>query len=290
MYTFWLVIKDLFWFALGRVPLANVPEPKSLPPRATAAFFLSTAAATRAPVAETVSNAPLAPSGISTPEATGALLHAPVMMYVCRVDGTARNTAPQQEFDGVVEIVPYGTAVTVVGYRGRYASVLRAGHTGWILKDDLQSDKFSVWPQFTFKQEYLATDPDTIKVRAIIGDQFSAGTLALPLQAGEYITIRLMADHRSILWPSTRPRLPGDWQTILRGVSGIHNSISPKTDAVMEWQTEYGEGRLAYVEAVSPDNTISLSLVGLHDAGQYLTQTLTEAEWRELRPVFIEVA
>ena len=209
---------------------------------------------------------------------------------MCNEAGSPRYTAPQQEFDGIVERVPYGVAVTVVGYRGRYASVLRGGHTGWILKDDLAPDKSTVWPQFVVRHEYLASEPDTIKLRAIIEDVFGAGESDLPLQAGEYIMFRLLSEHRTIVWPQTRPRVPGMWQSILRGVPGIHSTIMPKTDSIMEWSTEYGEGRLAYVEAVSPDNTISLTLVGLHEAGQYETLTLTESEWRELRPVFIEVA
>lgn len=286
MYTFWLVIVDLFWFVLGK-STPDTAGQKTLPAPEPALLLAEPTLETPPLFPQETTIAHTTAAVIETP--APALLNAPVIMYVAAMNGTARYTAPQAEFDGVMEVVPYGTAVTVVGYRGRYASVLRAHHTGWIVKDDLNPDKFSVWPQFNFKQEYFATDSDTLKVRALIQDEFGAGGLGLPLQAGEYIAVRMLSDHRTIAWTEARPRLPGDWQNILRGVRGVHSTVTPKTDSIMEWRTESGEGRLAYVEAVAPDNTISLSLVGLHDAGQYLTQTLTEDEWRELRPVFIDV-
>lgn len=302
MYTFWLVVKDLFWFVLGKdgrdTDVSGIDVLRALPGRpATHLIADSEKPALLAPETHEQKPAPVTDlKSVATTSVTPvitvsmALLHAPVVMYVCNESGSARSTAPQQEFDGVVEHVPYGAAVTVVGYRGRYASVLRGGHTGWILKDDLALDKNSVWPQCVVRHEYLSTEPDTIKLRAIIEDIFGAGVSELPLQAGEYIMFRLLMEHRTIAWPQTRPRIPGMWQSILRGVAGIHSTIMPKTDSIMEWNTERGEGRLAYVESVSPDNTISLTLVGRVVAGQYETQTLIEEEWRELRPIFIEVA
>jgi hypothetical protein len=312
MYTFWLVIKDLFWFVLGKdgrdTDVSGVEQLCALPVRpvphliaeAAKPVLLSTGSRSMSATVQSESVPELtaavardfsdAEPDVPVVDMSKPYLHAPVVMYVCKEIGTNRSTAPQQEFDGVVERVPYGAAVTVVGYRGRYASVLRGGHTGWIFKDDLSPDKHAVWPQFVVRHEYLSTESDTIKLRAIIEDVFGAGVMALPLQAGEYIMFRLLMEHRTIDWPQTRPRLPGLWQTILRGVPGIHATISPKTDSIMEWNTEHGEGRLAYVEAVSPDNTIALTLVGRVVAGQYETCTMLEEEWRELRPVFIEVA
>ncbi len=295
MHTFWLVITDLFWFVLGKEnPIVVEPVVvKALPAKPEHALLPETVAhvTTPTPAPVQVDDTLLVPSLLPDEvNANTALLHAPVVMYVCCAEGTSRYTAPQLEFDGVVELVPYGAAVTVVGYRGRYTSVLRGGHTGWIVKDDLSPDKQAVWPQLVVHHEYLASESDTIKLRAIIQDLFGAGVQQLPLQAGEYVLFRLMQDHRTIAWPITRPRLPGTWQTILRGIPGIHSTITPKTDSMIEWNTESGEGRLAYVESVAPDNTITLTVVGLKVAGQYETITLLEEEWRELRPVFIEVA
>ncbi len=311
MYTFWLVIKELFWFVMGTdtpVPLAVNVECKTLPPKTTFVEIAPPTPVTLLGSVPGVGSIPgpemttLAPEPTLVPDRsentavppvdqslTQALLYAPVIMYVSAAAGTPFQIAPQQEFDGVTEVLPYGSAVTVVGYRGRYASVLRH-HTGFVLKDHLQSDKTIVWPQFVSGTTYLASDPVTIMVRSIIADEFGAGALAIPLQAGEYIVERLLVDGRRITWSNERPRLPGTWQNLLKGTTGIHSGIAPKTDSVMEWNTDGGEGRLAYVETVAPDSSIQVSLVGLTEAGVYETKVFTSGQWRELRPVFIEVA
>lgn len=289
MYTFWLVLKDLWRFVWGieDAPPPPLIAPKNLPLLAEVGTGIGTETVDQTP-AET--NEGAQPQTLPETREVQTLLHAPVVMYVSEFGGSPRLIAPLVEFDGEMEIIPYGAAVTVVGYRGTYASVLRAHHTGWVRKDHLVSDKLAVWPQLNVGERYYAADPDTKKVRALIGDEFGAGELALPLQPGEYILARLLDEQRRILWPTERPRLPGTWHTLLRGVSGIHASITPKTDAVMEWYTTDGAGSLAYVEAVAPDNTLALSLVGFAVAGEYQRLTFTESQWRELRPVFIEVA
>ena len=297
MYIFWLVIKDLFWFVVGKesVTMESVSKPhQSLPPKQ---MFVEIAAPLELPVIpETLTEeSDLTYRDRSvTPEslpiaAPQSLLHAPVIMYVAEALGTPFQITPQQEFDSVTEIIPYGAAVTVVGYRGRYASVLRH-HTGFVLKDHLQSAKTAVLPQFVAGVAYSATHPVTVMTRNIVHDEFGAGALALPLQAGEYVLERLLVDNRRITWGQERPRVPGTWQNLLKGTAGIHISITPKTDSIMEWNTESGEGRLAYVESVAPNVNIQVSLVGLAEAGVYETMEFTSEQWRELRPVFIEVA
>ena len=285
LHIFWLVIQDLFEFVTGK-PLTVLPfatNAPALPPRPTTITIAPPKAVLSLEAQVTADVKPKEEVTITLP------LHSPTVMYVIDESASQLLVLPQSAFDGCFEIVPYGTAVTVVGYSGRYASILRAGHTGWILKDSITPDKSAVWPQFIVNHEYRATDTETIKVRSLLHDSFGVGILSLPLQATEYVTVRLMNDHRSISWPKIRPRLPGSWQQILRGVPGVHNSISPKTDTIMEWTAESGEGRLAYVESVTPDNAISLTLIGLTMAGQYTTLQLPESAWRELRPVFIEV-
>jgi len=40
---------------------------------------------------------------------------------------------------------------------------------------------------------------------------------------------------------------------------------------------------------VSPDLTLTISVVGYEEPGFFEEKTLLEPQWRELRPVFIEV-
>jgi hypothetical protein len=221
---------------------------------------------------------------------SSAILHAPVVMYVSADLGTACVHTPHIDFDAVIEVLPYGTAVTVIGYQGRFASVNRSNITGWVLKDDISPLKKDVWPTFVSGVMYDSTHDVTVKTRLLIADMFGAGSLALPMQAGEYITVRMKSEHRIIPWTRKRPRTAGNWAQLLRGVPGVHIGVSPKTDSIIEWKEEGGgEGRLGYVEAVAPDNAITIGLVGEGEAGYFTVKTMSEEIWRELRPVFIEV-
>jgi hypothetical protein len=279
--AFWLVMQDLFYFVIGKSPTYPVPATiqSALPPRSPVQLVV----------------APVAPLSLSAqiknkvePELVSTHL-APVIMYVSDPLGAPRRQTPRLDFDGTIEQLPYGGAVTVTGYQGRYANVFCSGQTGFVEKEAITPEKLAVWPQFSPSMVYLAESLETKKTRWVIDDMFLGGRLLLPLQAGEYIAVRLSEDHRQITWPFTRPRTPGIWQSILRGVPGIHASISPKTASVMEWLNNSGEGALAYVESVSPDLTLTLSAVGVATAGEYTTWTMPALAWRELRPVFIEV-
>lgn len=57
----------------------------------------------------------------------------------------------------------------------------------------------------------------------------------------------------------------------------------------MEYQTEIGVGVIGYVEAVTPNETVTLASVGKDSEGQYLVETLTKEVWQALRPVWIQI-
>ena len=212
----------------------------------------------------------------------------PAVMYVT-VEQAVCVVHPYRDFDTVLAKFPYGTAVTVTGYQGNYAKVFWSHHEGWIHKDNLTPHKVEVWPYFIVDKTYKADDESVKKLRLLITDTFSAGELGLPLQAGEWVVYRLREQNRLIPWPVTHGRLPGDWQSLLKGVPGIHIGIIPKADSIMEWRGDDGIGRVAYVEKVEVDLTLTVSIAGYEVPGCYEEKVFTEVEWRELRPVFIEV-
>ena len=310
--NFCAVIVDLFWFAVSGLQPTSTPatfqtggETYRLPsqiawPRlAASAPVVSSQPPVNSNLVSTLKShthvletavIPLPAKTSQTVDDTAAILHAPVVMYVVAPLGTACVHSPQIDFDAVIETLPYGTAVTVIGYKGRFASVNRSNITGWVLKDDITRQKNDVWPTFVSGVVYDAEHPETLKTRLLIKDTFGAGILALPLQAGEYISVRLKSEHRTIEWTRKRPRLAGSWAGLLRGSSGIHSGVSPKTDTIMEYKSEEDEGRLGYVEAVAPDLAITMSAVGEGEAGRYSVKTMSAEIWRELRPIFIEVA
>ncbi len=316
--NFCAVIEDLFWFAVSSLGITNAtpqttisPYQYSLPPRPllTPVLFDSASVAPSKSLFTPHSHStqtlppslPLIPAKTKTPEPLVAddkidlhqsasnILHAPVVMYVNAPAGTSCIFAPHMDFDAVIDVLPYGTAVTVIGYQGRYASVNRSNITGWVLKDDLTPQKNEVWPEFASGVVYDVKHLETKKTRLLIRDTFGAGALELPLQAGEYISVRLASEHRQIPWTKKRPRVAGSWAALLRGVKGIYIGVTPKTDSIMEYQSEDGSGRLGYVEAVSPELAITITAIGEGERGRYTAKTMSAEIWRELRPVFIEV-
>ncbi len=205
------------------------------------------------------------------------------------VDEAKMYIHPTVTFDGLVAILNYGTAVTVLHHEGRWTSITTESLSGWVLKDSLTSDYPSLVPLFSFGACYPSDAPETKKLRLFIKDEFGAGKLSLPLMSPEYVTYRLALKNIRFAWNNVRPRVAGEWQRLLKGTPGIHSGILPKTGSVMEYLTEMG-GQLAYVEAVFPDETIRVSLIREDDESRYIEQVYTKEEWKELGPVFIEVA
>ena len=158
---------------------------------------------------------------------------------------------------------------------------------GWVLRDDMIDRAKEVYPEFIFHEENLASHTNTIRIRTILHDIFSAGNSELPLQDGEYILYRLWRRGVSIRWTDARPRIPGLWHKILKGVECVHIGITPKVGSIMEYMLHDDIGHLAYVDAVFPDDTIGVSEVNYPDSGMYNERTLTKEEWKELKPVFI---
>ncbi len=280
--AFLAVVYELWCFVTGTEVISSASRNQAiLPPAevpATLAGETVTATQTHAASYEVA----------STPPATYTPLHEPTIMYVS-VPRTNMHRVPRADFDTVIMPLEYGAAVTAVSYEGNYVKVFKAEVEGWIVKDHILSAKETVWPQLHSGVAYAADHEETRKLRLCIGDAFSTVTIGLPLQAVEYITLRLALDNRSISWPLMRPREAGSWQWLLRGGRGIHISVHPVTDSIIEWLGEDGFGRLGYVEAVHPDRSLMVSLVGLQTAGVYEMVTWSESVWRELRPVFIEV-
>lgn len=205
-----------------------------------------------------------------------------------QVDTTPLRIDPVAAFDNVRLNLPYGTQVTVLKYGGRWAYAEVGEEAGWILKDDLVNAAADVLPSFSVGSVYEAHDPQTVKLRHLINDEFNCTAAELPLTSAEYVSYRLARVRRHISWPSKRPRVPGRWQHLLRGCSGVHIGVIPKTGSVMEYAIEE-LGHLLYVEAVYPDQSIQLSGIDHEGSAVYSESVLDKDVWRELRPVFIEV-
>jgi hypothetical protein len=195
---------------------------------------------------------------------------------------------PVVAFDTASLPLPYGTLVSVEKLGGRWAYITTGLYEGWVFKDVLLEQAKDVFPSFVDGVLYDKEHSETQKLRLCIGDAFLGGETQSLLSDVEYVTYKLGRKNIAISWGFERPRIAGSWQKKLRGRENIHIGINPKTDTVMEYVQD-DIGHLAYVEAVFPDATIRLSSVGLFEEGVFNESVLQKEEWRELRPVFIEI-
>ncbi len=197
---------------------------------------------------------------------------------------------PTIEFDGQIGEVPFGDMVIVLEPRGRFYRIMWNTIEGWVLKEDIADRALRVYPVFIIGEENGVDHPNTAHVRTILGDIFGLGRSEFALQAGEYVLYRLWRKGIRIVWPEIRPRVPGLWHSILRGSRQIHIGVMPKVGAVMEYMLSPEMGHVAYVEAVFPDHTITISEANFPDTGIYNERVLTKEEWKELHPVFMTVS
>jgi hypothetical protein len=195
---------------------------------------------------------------------------------------------PTVAFDTATASLAYGELVHVIKLGGRWAHVQVTEREGWILKDALCEKASDVFPELQEETVYDQGHTETSKLRLCIDDQFGGERAQSVLTDVEYVTYMLKGKGRHVVWSSLRPRIAGTWQKKLRGTEGIHISIVPKTDTVMEYVVD-DVGHLCYVEVVSPDESIKISSVGMFEEGKYTSIAIPKAEWIELHPVFIEV-
>lgn len=303
LHIFWLVLVDLWHFLLGfetveKHTLSSRPTYTELPGKSESISLSPIAAPLSLPAVEVS----LVETELVLPETTEVALpltmtpvtteslNKPGMLYVVRdTTGTKLFKEPVQQFDSQLRTLPYGQIVALRRFEGQYAEVLAYGQVGFVHKDALTPQLETVWPTLVSGTVYLA-DSDVAKIyRQHINDEFLGGAIGLPLTAEEYVTVRLLRDRLAIAWPQARPRLAGSWHTFLRGVHGVRSMIAPQPDTIIEWFLEDEVGRLGYVEAVLPDETLKISAVGAMVPGEYTESIVPAALWREWRPVFINV-
>lgn len=198
---------------------------------------------------------------------------------------------PTRAFDTLIGRVPFGKMIMVLGQQGRWVKIAYDSVTGWVLREDVSDRAAHVLPEFVNGSYYAADDPNTIRTRAHIDDEFSGALMELPLTSAEYIAYRLLRRGTSIAWtPQLRPRTPGTWHRLLSGMPGTIMAMVPTKGAIMEYTIDTQEGHLAYVESLFPDGSIAVSEMGRAAEGVYTEYTLTESKWKDMRPTFIQIS
>lgn len=263
--AFLAVLTDLWLFAIGRAQ-----STQSLP-------ALSTPSASQA-AAATQTRVKPDPLLASTLAGKMAYVQEPAVHCL---------QTPQKKFDAKRGELSYATAVRVVREQNGWVFVETNSQQGWVLDSSITEDERVVYPQLQAGVVYDAAHPETIKLRRSLQDELLGGELALPLQSSEYILYRLARAQKTVLWPMERPRLPGMWQSLLKGRTGVVMSLEPKTGAILEYSGTVGNRFLGYVESVTPDQKIVLSSIGRVETGVFEKTEFLPADWQAWRPVFI---
>lgn len=219
---------------------------------------------------------------------THSLVGKNTLVYIAGVSVPVYKN-PTMEFDTQIGTIPYGEMAMMLEPRGRFLKIVWNALEGWVLREDVVDRAAHIYPEFIVGEENSVDNPNTAHVRAILGDVFGIGHSEFALQAGEYVLYKLWRRNIRVEWPPVRPRVPGLWHKILRGTPHVQMSVTPKVGSVMEYMLTNDMGHLAYVEAVFPDNTIAISEANYPDGGVYSERQLTKEEWKELRPVFIQM-
>lgn len=195
---------------------------------------------------------------------------------------------PVVAFDNGLMSLQYAQQLRLMKLQGRWAQVQFGDVEGWVFKDALVGAEDEVYPHFQANTLYVADNPETVKLRAVIDDMFGGARAEHSLSPAEYVSYRLKRKYRIIAWGSAHGRIPGTWQRKLRGMLGVHIGIHPKTGSVMEYIVD-DIGHLAFVEAVFPDESMKITEIGKYDEPTFSEEILQPEEWKELRPVFIEI-
>ncbi|MFM2381285.1 MAG: hypothetical protein RLZZ76_52 [Candidatus Parcubacteria bacterium] len=281
MQVLFAVIDDLFEFAYTALFGATTIEVQSVPAR-----LLSAPQVSEQPMLPTFSSVgSLLEERASTEE---VILSGDSSFFIGE-ENVFLFYEPTFAFDSAICLIHYGTQVHVRKLGGRWAHVGSVVGEGWILKDALRKESTDVFPTLAPEAAYTHDHKEVQKLRLCIGDEFSGERSGLLLQDTEFVTYRQGRRGRKIPWTGERPRVAGEWQRLLRGKQGVHMSIVPKEGTIMEYTSDE-EGHLAFVEAVFPDQSISISSVGLMSEGEYTQAVLTHDTWKELRPVFISIS
>lgn len=194
---------------------------------------------------------------------------------------------PELMFDTAVGRLIFGDTVMVGDMGATYSHIRNEKLSGWTLTESLSTDKRLVFAQLKTGQVYGDKDEQTVKLRRYIKDELLGSELKLPLQSVEFILYKLKQSSQAVAWPDERPRMPGNWHTILRGIKGAAMNTTPRTSSVLEVVGDNNSSFLAYVDEVRPDMSIKVSSVGRAKTGQYLEEEFSRDEWQEWQPVFV---
>ena len=136
---------------------------------------------------------------------------------------------------------------------------------------------------------YSTDHPDTVAIREYLKRETSLRIAPTDLTTLEWLAYTYQKSGRELPWLALALAPLGQWHQALRGLSMATIGLVPKTQSLMEWQSDKQEGHLGRVLSVTPDESILVQELSMSVPGTLTEQRFTAADWKELRPVFISV-
>ncbi|MBI4086716.1 hypothetical protein HY416_01905 [Candidatus Kaiserbacteria bacterium] len=286
------VVEDLYTFAVSVLfrrqgQVGNSNDTLYLPPSRVVSAVRETTDidsyrhTSPVPMAEPVPVAPATAPSMAAPQKH-------TLVY-CAKSRVPLRTTPDGASDTTIAMIPYGEMLMLLAADDAYAHVALGDKRGYVPSTAIVQKAADVYPTFMIGEENGAHDINTVRLRSVIDDEFSAGLTQLPLGAHEYVYYRLLRRGVHLAWPDIRPRTPGAWAKILSTVSSAKIGDEPSVGSVMEFVLSDEKAHLAYVDKVFNDS-IQISEADWPSHGIYNERVLVEAEWKALAPSFIAVS
>lgn len=219
--------------------------------------------------------------------ATGHTLPQKHTIVYCAEPNVPLRIEPDDASDTAIAKLEYGEMVMVLDATPSWTFVAVHDKKGFVPTASLADTAARVYPEFVSGAHNGPRDINTLRLRAVIADEFSASLSQLPLQPHEYAYYKLIRRGVTLAWPDIRPRTAGSWARILREHDGIACDQEPSAGSIVEYVSEDGAGHLGYVERLYPDLSIMVSEVHTPEQGIYEERTLTKTEWEFLGAVFL---
>lgn len=286
------VVEDLYIFAVSTLFGWKTPTPPrqlSLPVHAHTLPLLPIVSPSKENLEKDVREHPQQQReahDTDVPLAPGALPQKNTIVYAAHA-GIHLVTDPNAGEDSIIATLAYGDIVMMLEAGNTWSLVAVGNKKGYIRTADLAHHAAAVYPEFCIGEENGAQHTNTIRLRSVIRDEFSASLSHTPLQAHEYAYYKLCRRGVRIPWPDIRPRTPGTWTHILGLLPDVRITEEPQQGAVMEIPAQKEKAHLAYVEKVFSDESLLLSEADWPDRGIYNERVVTKAEWQLWRPSFI---
>lgn len=273
MHILFAVVEDLYTFAVSTL-LGWRTETDRSAPLALPASRMATLAAV--PQEEAV----------GTPIDPRELPQKHTVVY-CAQAQTPLRTTPEEASDTTIAVLAYGDMVMMLEAGEAWSYIAAGEKKGYVPTTALAHKAANVYPDFTIGEENGPRADNTMRLRSVIRDEFSASLSQLCLQAHEYVYYKLVRRGVAVNWPDVRPRTPGSWARILGMLEEVSLESTPHVGSVMEYVHTDTSAHLAYVEQVFGDSSIRLSEANWPDRGIYNERVLTKDEWQSLSPTFI---